>query len=206
MLYRRRDEIWISYPSTLSTDGQCDRTLIWNYRNNTWTIREQSPFWNGVMSPIQFDGTTQMVDLNEFFPLMTSTKTTAAGTPDFDSVYVADVPDNFSNVDSNGYESYVERMRLAMTPEFTTENLLSVAMLTEGPGATLEVMAVGTDTPSESANFSTGISGTFNIDNDYKVDLREHGRLLNHRITDNSGQLGWFIAGLQFDIGSGGTR
>ena len=178
MLYRRRDEIWISYPSTASTDGQCDRTLIWNYRNNTWTIREQSSFWNGVMSPIQFDSTGQMVDLNEFFPLMTSTKRTAAGMEDPDSVYVADVPDNFSNVANAGYESYVERMRLAMTPEFTTENLLSVAMLTEGTGATLEVMAVGTDTPSESANFSNGISGTFNIDTDYKVDLREHRRCL----------------------------
>ena len=206
MLYRRRDEIWISYPTTASIDGQCDRTLIWNYRNNTWTIREQSPFWNGVMSPIQFDSTEPMVDLNEFFPLMTSTKTTAVGIADPDSVYVADVPGKFSDVANAGYESYIERMRLAMTPEFTTENLLSVAMLTEGTGATLEVMAVGTDTPSESANFSNGISGTFNIDTDYKVDLREHGRLLNHRITDNSGQFGWFIAGLQFDIGSGGTR
>ena len=51
-----------------------------------------------------------------------------------------------------------------------------------------------------------GVSNTFNIDTDYKVDLREHGRLLNHRITDNSGLHGWAIVGLQFDIGSGGTR
>ena len=73
-----------SYPTTASIDGQCDRTLIWNYRNNTWTIRGQSPFWNGEMSPIQFDSAEPMVDLNEFFPLMTSTKTTAAGMEDPD--------------------------------------------------------------------------------------------------------------------------
>ena len=198
-LYRRRDEIWINYPTTSSTDGQCDRTLIWNYRNNTWTIREQTPFWTGVVSPVQADGS---VNPNQFFPLLTSTDNDT----DTDSIFVADAPNNFTRVNVMGYPSYVERLRLAMTPEFTTENLLSVAMLTEGAGATLDVMAVGTDTPSVEADFSMGVSNTFNIDTDYKVDLREHGRLLNHRITDNSGLHGWAIVGLQFDIGSGGTR
>ena len=223
MLYRRRDEIWISYPTTASTDGQCDRTLIWNYRNNTWTIREQSSFWNGVMSPIQFDSTGPMVDLNEFFPLMTSTKTTAAGMEDPDSVYVADVPGRYVDVASAGYESYVERQRLAMTPEFTTENLLSVAMLTElRPGVAysdptnLRINATGTNTPSDTVNLhhlvngqpnpDLGVTALFDIVEDYKVDLREHGRLLNHRITDNMRDIPWAIAGLQFDIGSGGTR
>ena len=51
----------------------------------------------------------------------------------------------------------------------------------------------------------------FNILDDYKVDIREHGRLLNYRITDEVTGSSvrddeWFIAGLQFDIGTGGTR
>ena len=205
MLYRRRDEIWISYPTTASIDGQCDRTLIWNYRNNTWTIREQSTFWNGVMSPIQWDTTGNLtVDLNEHFPLLVSTRAST----DTDSVYVADVPGSFTDRANAGYESYMERVRLAMTPEFNTENLLSVAMLTEGDGASLEVRATGTNTPAELTDLSTtgGVVNTFDISNDYKIDLREHGRLLNHRITDVRGTVGWSVSGLQFDIGSGGTR
>ena len=175
------------------------------------------------MSPIQFDSTGPMVDLNEFFPLMTSTKTTAAGMEDPDSVYVADVPGRYVDVASAGYESYVERQRLAMTPEFTTENLLSVAMLTElRPGVAysdptnLRINATGTNTPSDTVNLhhlvngqpnpDLGVTALFDIVEDYKVDLREHGRLLNHRITDNMRDIPWAIAGLQFDIGSGGTR
>ena len=39
----------------------------------------------------------------------------------------------------------------------------------------------------------------------YKADLRTHGRLLNYRIEDTT-ESAWSIAGLQFDIGTGGTR
>ena len=216
LLYRRRDEIWINYPSvTRPSDpvGQCTRTLVWNYRNNTWTVRDQSSFWNGVTTPIQpvlnrnesgLISTT--LDPNQFYPMLVSTKTVATTESEPDSLFIADADGKFSTSSNGDYTSYVERVRLAMTPEFTTENLLSVAMLTEGLGAMLEVIAVGTDTPSAEADFSMGISNTFDVTNDYKVDLREHGRLLNHRITDNGGRFRWAIAGLQFDIGSGGTR
>ena len=222
MLYRRRDEIWFNYPSlAMPSDppGQCTRTLIWNYRNNTWTVREQSSFWNGVVSPIQPDET---VDPNQFYPLMTSTQADAA---DADSVFVADADNNnFTNVAGQGYPSYVERTRLAMAPEFTTENLLSVAMLTEGVAVsggqafapTLEVRVVGTNNPAEEADLTDTTNtrirkNTFEIESDYKVDIREHGRLLNYRITDEiTGSTNrddsWLIAGLQFDIGTGGTR
>ena len=126
LLNRRRDEIWINYPSLARpNNGQCSRTLIWNYRNNTWTVRDQSPFWNGVMSPIQPDET---VDPNEFFPLLITT-TDGIQT---DSVFVADATGKYTDHAGAGYPSYVERKRLALAPEFTTEMLLSIAMLTEG--------------------------------------------------------------------------
>ena len=218
LLNRRRDEIWINYPSLARpNNGQCSRTLIWNYRNNTWTVRDQSPFWNGVMSPIQPDET---VDPNEFFPLLITT-TDGIQT---DSVFVADATGKYTDHAGAGYPSYVERKRLALAPEFTTEMLLSIAMLTEGreiSGGTafppqLEIRVVGTNNPAEEADL-TDVDNTrirknvFNILDDYKVDIREHGRLLNYRITDEVTGSSvrddeWFIAGLQFDIGTGGTR
>ena len=213
LLNRRRDEIWINYPSLeRPNDGQCSRTLIWNYRNNTWTIRDQSPFWNGVMSPVQPDST---VDPNEFFPMMVTTNMDI----NTDSVFVADATNKYTDHAESGYDSYVERTRLAMAPEFTTENLLSVAMLTEGDaGAEFEVRVSGTNNPAEDVDLQRGsadigVTSTFNVANDYKVDIREHGRLLNYRISDVTVGTsapgvdpGWLIAGLQFDIGTGGTR
>ena len=216
LLYRRRDEIWINYPN-MDSAGQCNETLIWNYRNNTWTVRSQSQFWNGTMAPIQGDGS---IDPNEYFPLLTSTD---SGTST-DSVFIADATGTFNLIGGTfGYESYVERKRLAMTPEFTTENLLSVAMLTElaegvvyEDPVNLRVNATGTSRPAEDTdlrhdingqpNPGLGVTALFNINEDYKVDLREHGRLLNHRITDNRRDIPWALVGLQFDIGTGGTR
>ena len=216
LLNRRRDEIWINYPSLeRPNDGQCSRTLIWNYRNNTWTIRDQSPFWNGVMSPVQPDSS---VDPNEFFPMFVTTNMDI----NTDSVFVADATNKYTDHAESGYDSYVERTRLAMAPEFTTENLLSVAMLTEQVGGTgaaeFEVRVAGTNNPAEDVTLTRGhadigVTSTFSVANDYKVDIREHGRLLNYRISDITAGTsepgsdpGWLIAGLQFDIGTGGTR
>ena len=230
LLNRRQDEIWICYPSVARDDGQCDKVLIWNYRDNTWTIREQSPMWRAVTAPTYENVGDNAVNPNKIRPLCVTS----------DYVYMADA-DTYvtAGAPAVGYPSYVERTRLAMTPEFTTENLLSIAMLTEGEARdggtpqdpTLDVRVMGTDNPARFANLSDGqatnVSTQFVIESvdtrgaiigDYKVDIREHGRLLNYRITDALLVEGsdppvyvgrddeWLIAGLQFDIGSGGTR
>ena len=228
LLNRRQDEIWICYPSVTQLDGQCDKVLIWNYRDNTWTIREQTPMWRAVTAPTYEDMsvTTATVNPNKIRPLCVTS----------DFVFMADA-DVYVNVAGLGYPSYIERTRLAMTPEFTTENLLSIAMLTEGEARaggtaqnpTLDVRVMGTDTPAMFADLADGqttrVATQFIIEGivdgqpvgDYKVDIREHGRLLNYRITDAMPTEAdptvfvgrddeWLIAGLQFDIGSGGTR
>ena len=226
LLNRRQDEIWICYPSVARDDGQCDKVLIWNYRDNTWTIREQSPMWRAVTAPTYENVGDNAVNPNKIRPLCVTS----------DYVYMADA-DTYvtAGAPALGYPSYVERTRLAMTPEFNTENLLSIAMMTNGEGAsatsdpTLYIRVMGTDTPAmlaplgDEAMVSTnntfiiiGEDANGNPIGDYKVDIREHGRLLNYRITDSLGlndqgiRTGradeWLIAGLQFDIGSGGTR
>ena len=40
LLYQQRDEIWICFPTLSSSIGECDQALIYNYRANTWTIRD----------------------------------------------------------------------------------------------------------------------------------------------------------------------
>ena len=54
--YAQRDEIWICYPTTGSIQGECDEALIWNYRNNTWTIRELTSAVAGDVGPVPGGG------------------------------------------------------------------------------------------------------------------------------------------------------
>ena len=121
-----------------------------------------------------------------------------------------------NNTTSFLQESFVERQRLAITPEFDTENLASIASLAEGMGQ-LSIRAYGSNAPADvimldgtDPDPGRGIDMTmFDIDNngnmDYKQDIRVHGRFLNYRIThDNTDNMA--VAGMQFDIGKGGRR
>jgi hypothetical protein len=49
-------EIWVCYPTLNSTGGECDEALIWNYRDNTWTIRELNAVASGDVGPIRGGG------------------------------------------------------------------------------------------------------------------------------------------------------
>ena len=51
----RFDEIWICYPD-LTSHGRCNTALIWNYRDNTWTVRDLPDCSSGVTGPINGGG------------------------------------------------------------------------------------------------------------------------------------------------------
>lgn len=56
LLYSQKDEIWICYPTLESTTGDCNRALIYNYRNNTWTRRDLRGVVSGDIGPIPGGG------------------------------------------------------------------------------------------------------------------------------------------------------
>ena len=67
LLYQQRDEIWICFPTLNSSIGECDQALIWNYRANTWTIRDLYNVIAGDIGPIPGGGlpNTEIVFSNE---------------------------------------------------------------------------------------------------------------------------------------------
>ena len=137
------------------------------------------------------------------------------------------------------YESYVERVQLAIQPEFDTEQLASLALWADGSTPEflrgnimhnqLDVRVVTTNNPGEITslggpggtrppmNGPNGISNLFNVSTDYKIDMRQHGRFMNYRITDGftldttadnnpTHQAEWRLSGMQADVMKGGTR
>ena len=114
---------------------------------------------------------------------------------------------------------------MALTPEFDTEQLGSLALWgTDGTSltfggevdqATLNVNAYGTNSPGQtqgefdSTNLRM-VENDFEIGKDYKIDMRIHGRFLNLRVTDRvndtNANVEWAISGMQADIMKGGTR
>ena len=54
--YAARDEIWICFPTVDSVRGESDEAYIWNYRNNTWTIRTLNSVISGDVAPVPGGG------------------------------------------------------------------------------------------------------------------------------------------------------
>lgn len=182
---KKQDEIWISYPKGSSTT--VNEALIWNYRSNLWTIRRMSSvIVSGDIAPYEQDP-------NDTVPIF------SYGT----EIMYADK--SYSLVNNSAYESFVERRRLTMTPEFDTETLASIAMKVEGANASLTVHVKGSSKPGQDVNPTTGVSNTFVVADDYKVDIKESGRFLNYKVTETATNE-WNVSGLQYEILKGGTR
>jgi len=185
---RRYDELWFYTPSTNANNNE---VLIYNYRTQAWTKRSQTNIVCADVAPSSGND-------NSSIPIIT----------DSTSVFYGDVPSNYTLKDgSTVYDSFVERERLAMTPEFDTEELSSIAILMSG-SQDLNVDIKGTARPQDETGVTSGSSFIFNHSTDYKVDTRIQGRFLNYKIGDQSATTGaaWSLTGLQLEIIKGGTR
>ena len=126
------------------------------------------------------------VNFNIEYPLFAQGRNTG-------EVAAADV--TYTYTDGSSYESYVERVEMAITPEFDTEMVTSLALWADGFAREftdqprihnrLEVRAMGTNYPGQSVNLRVEGGNVLPISEGYKTDLRVHGRFINLRITDS---------------------
>ena len=194
---------------------------------------------NTLFDPLRPWPTTQ-VNLNQEYPIFaTALLNSETGA----------LSQNFRGADlgflflGEQYESFVERIELALTPEFDTEQLQSLAIWGDGGSlatfgdnidqAVLTVKMYGTNAPGQTLgefnnNGQNTASNEFIVGEDYKIDMRVHGRFLNYLITDymvtdntrvpNEANLvldrnlniprgiSWNLSGMQADIFKGGRR
>lgn len=185
---RKYDELWFYTPSTNANNNE---VLIYNYRTKAWTKRAQTNMVCADVAPYSGDD-------NSSIPIITNAA----------AIFYGDVPGNYTLKDgSTVYDSFVERERLALTPEFDTEELSSIAILMSG-SQDLNVDLKGTSRPQDETGVTSGSSFIFNYATDYKVDTRIQGRFLNYKIGDQSATSGvaWSLTGYQLEIIKGGTR
>ena len=177
---QKYDEIWLFTPDR-------SQMWIWNYRNQSWTTRNQTRPANGSKGPegpIFCEGLT---------------------------AYKADVPGVYLTDKLTHYQSYVERTRLPMTPEFNTETLGSTALwytsTEENSPPELTIHMEGSNLPYEIVDVSVSPKYIFNPNSDYKVDTRVQGRFINYRIDDGiMNNEPWNLTGYQLEIMQGGKR
>ena len=133
------------------------------------------------------------------------------------------------------YESYIERVQLPLTPEFNTEQVQSVALWADGGTVVtfrqpeqynqLDIRVSVSDHPGDRIDLSdrtmVDTANIFPISEEYKSDLRVHGRFSNIRITDDipsamftttingktfTQESEWRLSGIQIEFAVGGRR
>ena len=177
-----RSEVWICYPRTNAPSGFPNRAVIWNYSENTWTIRDL-PSVNfiakGVVNPAltntwaasssTWAGSTAVWATQPYNPAVDSLL--MCGTSDT-KFYEADKSLTF---DGTAFTAYLERFGLRSQD---TSNVIKVNRIfprCEGSGVVY--ISVGAELePYQGVTFSTPVA--FTIGTDYKVDCRVRGRYL----------------------------
>ena len=207
------DELWVCFPNLLSSIGNLNEILVFNYEDNVWSRRVMTEASYGISGYTKFlynNGTlSDTIDPSVSRPLFVLNG----------DVYGADFNNKYTDINNANYESYVERLEAPMNPEFDVESLSSVALWAgKDVDAELPIRLRfrSTDAPGASLTSNpltgNGVAGNstnplFTIGSDYKTDARLTGRLLSYRITDeaNVGD-NWKISGIQLEVKKGGRR
>lgn len=174
-------EMWICYVSTdNTTDNYCDRALIWNWEENTWTIRDLPKVICGTVGivdpkasdawdddPQSWDSDTTLWGDGNYNPAKTKLLFSSPAT---DKLYVIGSSSLF---DTSAFTSRLEKVDMSFGDDHGMKFISSVTPHITGNG-TLNAY-VGTSNIQGGPVLWRG-PFTFNIGQDYKIDCRVNGR------------------------------
>jgi hypothetical protein len=177
-----KNEVWICYPRQGSSNGFADEALIWNYRDNTWTIRSL-PSVNyiarGLVNPVltntwtasaaTWQNSTLAWSQQEYNPAIDSLL--MCGTND-SKFYLTDSGTTF---DGTSFTTTLERRGLHAGRTDAIKSVTAMYPRIEGTG-TLQISIGSELNPYEGVVYNDPV--TFTIGQDNKVDCRVRGRYI----------------------------
>lgn len=193
---KAKNEIWIFYTTDLNAGemrAYYSKAAIWNYDDNTWTytdIPNMTDVAIGVI-PIEeiqrWDNTDPSITWDNVGP-----QSWNAGGQDIEErAMIGGGLNGFSALDQRLEASttivpfFLERLKIDLDEEIPQYNVsLRKSLKTMFPqfqGSGLVSIRIGvSDTPQENPNWQA--AQTYNLDTDYKLDMRATGRYLSLRI------------------------
>jgi hypothetical protein len=195
----RNDEIWVCYPK--GTSEVCNEALVYQYKNNTWSIRDLpnvTSMFNGP-SP---EGSEYLYSKERMYMLTGGY-----------NVLLSD--QGYSMWDGSSlvpHISYVSREKLNTGETLITSYINSISPIFDkvSESSSVDITVTGQNNFTNEADFSntSGRDKFVFLPNDernqgYKVDPRTSGRLLNYKIAS---QGPWRLALLGIDVSAASGR
>jgi len=183
-------EIWINYPKGTST--VCNESLIYNYKNNTWTKRTLANVTYTFNGPSNLNNQFQYGNEVLYF---TTNSTQTLVTDDLYRMW--------NGTALVSYESFIEKKKLN-TGDTTGSSLISslYTIFDSVPDNTsIDVYVKGQNNYIDNITFTADDKFVFEPSNKksqgYKLDPRVNGRVMNFKITSNSY---WRLPAYAFDV------
>jgi len=176
-------EVWIYFPSTDSTNGLCDRALVWNWETNDWSPRAiqdithiavgdinpvESDTWDGSPAGSWDEDTTQWGE-GSYNPSETELLLSNYADSKFFQANLS------TTLDGLAYTSSVERIGLDFQDDLNYKYVNTITPHFIGEG-TVKVSVGSEDRQGQGIAWSQPV--TFEIDQDYKADFRVSGRYI----------------------------
>lgn len=202
------NEILVCYPQVGSTS--CNRALVWNYKDNTFAVRELPDVRAGANGAIEASLTNSWASSTSTWTNVSGVWAQASTVPDEQRLILAS-PTNTalylmesSNQAAGSYiAGRMERTGLSLgVPEYRKLITRVRPRFSSGSGATVYV----------SVGSSEDVYGTYTwtdpqafvIGTDYKIDVLKNARYFGYRVTSDAA-LDWKLEGIDFDIQQAGN-
>lgn len=188
----KNQEMWICFQASggAGERGFCDQALIWNWKENHWTIRDLPNVIcgnHGIVDPRApdnwdidqniWDSDTTVWGSDVYNP--SRTKIVFGSTVNNAAYVVGDV----STFDGQPFESYLEKTDMYFDDDLYMKGVNSVTPHVSGAG-TCQIQVGMSKFPD--APVEWGVPRVFNIGQDHKIDNRSNGRYVALRYTFTS--------------------
>lgn len=203
---RLRTEIWVCYPNKDSVDGKCNLALIWNWSDNTWTIRQLPDTYYAASGVVDPDDSlpTDLWD-NSIGAWNTDVSVWNEGSynPAKQKVMLLSpwdtkifIVDQTSLFDGQSFLSILERSGIDFEDPRSIKYINSVAPQVTGAGV-LDVYVGSQMIEGEGVEWKGPFP--YEIGQDYKIDCRVSGRFIAIKFQSGS-SANWNINGYTMEI------
>jgi len=164
LLNHRENEIWVCYPTIASLAGECDEAIIWNYRDNAWTVRDLDSVTAGDIGPIKGGG----------IPTATLALTGNSGNAGYTNrgkKEIQAVTINGGTPKKTIGTKAIKTVAVGTFTTFTTDTLERVDLTLTGNSGPITVTPISTLTFSSSATFVYDRDGSTYLDGGASVTI-----------------------------------
>ena len=195
------NEVWVCFPSSGNTS--CNKALIWNWKDGTFSVRDLTGVTCGVngtipsVADITIDGDSATIDSDgtsiEYIEGASTRAQCVLGTTT-PALLLVDSGGDFSGV---AFDALIERTGLAFGDQSRIKMVRSIYPRIEGPAGQTMYIQIGYTMDVED-DYTWGDSITYTIGTTRKADTFVSGRFLAWRIWSES-SFSWRLKSIDID-------